>query len=68
MMINIDELKKIELDILKELNENSENLLKKMNIYSEFFNSTNLTGFKKAYRDLFSLKNGINNRITNLQK
>ena len=68
MMINIDELKKIEKDILKELNEDSDNLLKKMDIYKEFFNSVNVLGFKKAYKDLFNLKDSIKNRITKLQK
>jgi hypothetical protein len=67
-MINIDELKKIEKDILKELNEDSDNLLKKMDIYKEFFNSVNVLGFKKAYKDLFNLKDSIKNRITKLQK
>ena len=42
MMINLDELKKIEVDILKELNDDTESLLKKMEIYKEFFNSINL--------------------------
>ncbi len=67
-MINIDELKKIEKDILKELNEDSDNILKKMDIYKEFFNSVNVLGFKKAYKDLFNLKDSIKNRITKLQK
>ena len=68
MMINIDELRKIEADILKGLNENIDELLKKMDIYREFFNSINLPNFKKANKDLVNLKDNIKNRITKLQK
>ena len=68
MMINIDELKKIEIDILKELSDDTNNLLKKMEIYKEFFNSTNLPDFKKTNKNLFNLKDCIKNRITKLQK
>ena len=68
MMINLDELKKIEVDILKELNDDTESLLKKMEIYKEFFNSINLPDFKKTNKDLFNLKDSIKNRITKLQK
>jgi len=68
MMINLDELKKIEVDILKELNDDTESLLKKMEIYKEFFNSINLPDFKKTNKDLFNLKDCIKNRITKLQK
>ena len=67
-MINLDELKKIEVDILKELNDDTESLLKKMEIYKEFFNSINLPDFKKTNKDLFNLKDCIKNRITKLQK
>ena len=67
-MINIDELKKIEIDILKELSDDTNNLLKKMEIYKEFFNSTNLPDFKKTNKNLFNLKDCIKNRITKLQK
>ena len=68
MMINIDELKKIEVDILRELSDDTDNLLKKMDIYREFFNSVNLPAFKKSNKDLFSLKDCIKSRITKLQK
>lgn len=68
MMINIDELKKIEKEVLEELQSDSDNLLKKMELYKEFFNSINLPNFKKAYKDLFNLKDNIKNRITKLQK
>jgi hypothetical protein len=68
MMINIDELRKIEADILKGLNENIDELLKKMDIYREFFNSINLPNFKKTNKDLINLKDNIKNRITKLQK
>lgn len=67
-MINIDELKKIETDVLNELTEDINKLLKEMDLYREFFNSTNLPNFKKANKDLFNLKDSIKNRITKIQK
>ena len=67
-MITIDELKKIEIDILKELSDDANNLLKKMEIYKEFFNSANLPDFKKTNKNLFNLKDCIKNRISKLQK
>ena len=67
-MINIDELKKIETDVLNELTEDINKLLKEMDLYREFFNSTNLLNFKKANKDLFNLKDSIKNRITKIQK
>ena len=67
-MINIDELKKIETDVLNELTEDVNKLLKEMDLYREFFNSTNLPNFKKANKDLFNLKDSIKNRITKIQK
>lgn len=67
-MINIDELKKIETDVLNELTEDVNKLLKEMDLYREFFNSTNLPNFKKTNKDLFNLKDSIKNRITKIQK
>lgn len=67
-MINIDELKKIETDVLNELTEDVNKLLKEMDLYREFFNSGNLPNFKKANKDLFNLKDSIKNRITKIQK